>query len=404
MTTLPRILRVLAATMVAALAALPAAGPALANGLGDLYVAMPGRVDEVFLAGEEVVNKVDIKAGPARLAFSPDGSSLFVVNAEGALGRIDIETISFAKTYDVTDAVAIAHPKGDSLYITRKGEAVLKVLQDGEDAATAGPALHGVADILASDRHEYRFVAAQKGHAWLDIVEPASATVRKATLDGDVVGVSIARDEGYAWVALKGPNSVARVNLDTGGVTKLATLPGAPTAITAVPEAAVVAIGARLYRVKDGKAAAWSDTITGIKDDVVSLATSDEGAFVYAATAKAIVAVNVANPRTAPAAEVAMADPVALAPVPKASSLVPKGGDNAGNGTGNGTGNGKGNGTGNGTGPGHSRAPATDTEDSGPLWTRPGQDLAPMLWAGGAIVLAVLFGSRLLMKRSLGEK
>lgn len=88
-------------------------------------------------------------------------------------------------------------------------------------------------------------------------MEPASAHVTNVTMDGDIVAVAIARAEGFAYVAMEGPNQVARVSLETGAVDWKADLPGAPSALTAVPGAAVVAMGWKLYNARDGKAAAW---------------------------------------------------------------------------------------------------------------------------------------------------
>ena len=402
MTTMTRLLRVLAVTLAVAGLVVPGASVALANGLGDLYVAAPGGVDEVFLAGDKIVNTVDITAGATKLAFTPDGASLFVVDGKGGLERIDIESISLAQTYALTkDAVAIAHPKGTSLFIAEANEAVLAVLPKDEAATTTGPTLSGTADLLAADRNENRLVAAQAGHSWLDIVEPASAHVTNVTLDGDIVAIAIARAEGYAYIAMESPNQVARVSLETGAVDWRADLPGAPSALTAVPEAAIVAVGDRLYRVKGDKAAAWSTGTTGIKGDVTELATSDEGAFVYVAAGDGIVAVSVAMPSDAPAAKVAHADVAWMAPIPKESSLA------RGNGDGPAAGAGIANGSqaSQGSGARASHAPATDTEgDGAPLFRPAGQDPLLLLGVGVAIVAGVLFGSRALMKRTVGGR
>jgi hypothetical protein len=400
MPTLTRFLRALVATLVVAGLVVPGASTALANGLGDLYVAAPGGVDEVFLKGEQIVTEVEIGGGASHLAFTNEGASLFVIDGEGGLQRIDIESISVAQSYSLTtDAAAIAHPKGTSLFIALAGEARLAVLPEDEDATTGGPTLSGAPDLLAADRHENRFVAAQAGHSWLDVVEPASAHVTNVTMDGDIVAIAIARDEGYAYVAMEDPNQVARVALATGKVDWRADLSGAPSALTAVPEAAIVAIDDGLFRVKGGKAAPWSTEATGVEGPVIDLATSDEGAYVYVATEERIIAVNVTMPDTKPAAAVALAETAWLAPVPKASSLVPNGGDDTDTGSGTGTGTG----TGDGTGEDASNAPATDTEDEGgPLWHRSAPDPALLFGVGAAIVGVVLGGTYAVMRRTIG--
>ena len=398
MTTLSRLLRTLGATLAVAALVLPGATVALANGVGDLYVAVPDGVAEVHLAAEAIKETVDVgSGGGAHLAFTNDGVSLFVVDANGGLQRIDIESISVDQTYSLSkDAVAGAHPKGTSLFVALAGQSALAVLPKDETAVADGPTLSGAADLLAADRRENRMVAAQAGHSWLDIVEPASAKVTNVTMDGDIVSIVIARAEGYAYVAMTSPDQVARVLLETGAVEWKATLPGAPSALAAVPAAAVEAIGDKLYRAKDGKAAAWSTTRTGIVGPVTQLAASDEGAFVYAATGAGIIAVNTAQPDAAPAASVVIAKSVFLAPVPKESSLY-----KGGSGTGPDPSGGTGKGAGEGGKPSH--APATDTDGGTPLFRPAGQDPLLLIAIGAAIVVGVLLGSYTLMRRTVGE-
>ena len=399
MTTLTRLLRALGATLAVAGLVLSGASVVLANGVGDLYVAVPGGVDEVHLAGGRIVTTVDTGGAGSTLAFTNDGAFLFVVDEEGSLGRINIEDITVDRTYSLgKDAVALAHPKGTSLFVALAGEAALAVLPQDEADTTEGPTLSGAADLLAADRRENRIVAAQAGHSWLDIVEPASAHVTKVQLDGDIVALAIARAEGYAYVAMEAPNLVVRVSLATGIVDWTVELSGAPSALTAVPEAAVVAIGDALFRVKSGKVAEWSTARTGIEGPVTELATSDEGAFVYAATDTTIVAINAAQPDAEPAATVAVAGGAWLAPIPKESSLY------RGGGPGDGPDSSAGTGGESGTGTGASHAPATDTEGgSGPLWRRSGPDPLLLGGIGVAIMAGVLVGSYALLKRTVGE-
>jgi len=404
MTTLTRLLRALCATLAVAGLVLPGASIALANGVGDLYVAGPDGVVEVFLAGRRIETTVDIGGAAATLAFTNDGSSLFVVDAKGGLARINIETINVDRTYTLAkDAAAIAHPKGTSLYIALAGEAALAVLPQDETATTEGATLSGAADLLAADRRENRIVAAQAGHSWLDILEPASAHVTRVQVDGDISAIAVARSEGYAYVAMEAPNQVVRVSLATGETDWKVDLAGAPSALTAVPEAAIVAVGDALYRVKGGRAAEWSTAKTGVTGPITELTTSDEGAFVYVGTDAGVIAVNAAQPDAAPAAEVAVPEGVWLAPIPKESSLYK--GTGAGTGPESSTGTGEGTSSGNGTGTAASHAPATDTEgDGGPLWRRSGPDPLLLFGVGGVIVLVVLLGSHALMKRTVGER
>jgi len=89
-----------AALAVASLVALgPVARPALANGIGDLYVAAKGGVDEVHVLSQSIVNTVDLTPAPTALAFSPDGRSLYAADGGRFVTRIDIETIDWLSTW-----------------------------------------------------------------------------------------------------------------------------------------------------------------------------------------------------------------------------------------------------------------------------------------------------------------
>jgi hypothetical protein len=393
MTTPSRTLRLLVAILAVAVVAVPAARTALANGLGDLYVAVPEGVAEVRLVDERIEATVDAGAATG-LAFTNDGAYLFVVDDAGALSRIDIETISLDKTYTLpAAALAVAHPEGDALLLALEGQRALGVLADGSDDPTTGPELRGMPDLIAADRLDHRAVAARYGEPWVDIVETPSGSVESATLDGEVVALAVADDTGYAYAATTGPNRLWRVALDTGSVDWGGKLDGKPSAVTAVDDAAIVAVGADLVRVTGEDVVPWSET----DDDVTALATSDEGQFVYLATADAVLAIDKDHPTAEPRATVALDEPTALAPVHKASTLVANGGQTIDPEDGSA-------GSANGTHPQSTKAPATDTEDGpGPLWRRAGPDPVVLFGGGGAIVLLVLLASRELIKRSVGE-
>jgi DNA-binding beta-propeller fold protein YncE len=395
MTNRTRLLRVLASAAMAACLVLSGGSGVLANGVGDLYVADPTGVQELYLKAARIEQSVPVTPGPSMLAFTPDGKTLYAGDGTASLTEIDIASISVAGSVTLPSAaVAIAHPRGTALFIAYKDQKSLGTLLDGDSKVGSGALLPGTPDILAADRHEARLVAAQAGKPWISIIEPLSAKVQPVGngvtgIGGNVVAIAVARDEGFAYVATTSPNRVARIRLDTGAVTWNVPLDAAPSAIAAVSGAAVVAIDTRVLKVAAGKLSAFADA----GGPVLGLAGNDEGKFAYIATTSAVTAIALADPTAKPASKVALAKgrPAALAPVPRDSSLATSSsGSQASAGASPG-----------GTGPAaaRSRPPATDTVGGGPLFVRPGQDLTAVLAAAAAIAVAVLVGSRKVIAR-----
>jgi hypothetical protein len=395
MTPRPRLSFALVAAAMAVLVGIPGVGGVLANGVGDLYVATPAGVHEVYLLGGSVVETVPIEPGPVRLAFTPDGRSLYAGDGSRSLVRIDLESISLAQTYHLPAAAAgIAHPRGDALLLAYPDSRALGILIAGDDTPSAGPGLPGPADILAADRRETRVVAAARGQSWVAIVEPASAAVTKVDVEGKVTAIAIARDEGFAYVATTGPDRLALVSLDSGTVTWSTPLDGAPADVTAIPSAAIVAVGDRLVRVAAGKAGPWTD----LPADTLRLATSDEGGFVYAGTASTVYAIAVADPTAKPAASVKIpgGTPATLAPVPRSSSLARAGAGAASIGQ-------PGSSPGVGSGGHASGPPATDTTSGGARFRPAGPDALTLFGSAGVIALVLMAGARLAFRRLLDE-
>lgn len=408
MTPWNRSLRVLGSAAVAVCLVL-AGDPgrlALANGVGDLYVADAQGVEEVYLKSSIIESPIKIPAAPSMLAFTADGQTLYTADGTTDLYQIAIVNLEVSGPQKAAKAItAIAHPYGADLFLAYEGSKGLGVLVDGATAFTDGPDLPAPADLLAADPRETRFAAAAKGDTWVAVVEPSSSHVTQvggsAGVGGKVVGLAVARAEGYVWVATTGPNRVAKVSLATGKVAASIPLDGAPTAITAIEGAAVVAIGSDLVKVRTGAASAFA-TASGT---VLELATDLTAGFVYVATSDRVTAISVATPTASPAASVAMPSgkPAALAPVPnKGSSLVSAttGGTEASAGTGASAGT---NGSSTAK-PGKTHAPATDTDDApGPLRIA-GRDVTNLLLGVGALIVVVVIGSRYLIKRMVGEK
>ena len=265
--------------------------------------------------------------------------------------RIDIETISVETRVAVPANVgALAHGRGDLLAIAYPSRRTVGILDPSGDTLSETAALPGAVDLLAANRHEPRIVAAEHGATWLAIIDPATKTVRKATLNARIAALAVAPAGGFAYVATMGTNQVVKLKLDDASVVWRAPLGGAPVALTAGPDSAFVSVGPKVFETADGTSSAW----TTAGDDVGALATSDDGGVIYATEGDAVQAFaatgNLARTIKLPA----NAAPSALAPVPRPSSI-------AGGGSGAAGGGSTGSGGAGAQASAKPRAPSTDT-------------------------------------------
>lgn len=410
---------------------------ALANGIGDLYVADPTLVLELNTGATTGLDPVDHKicvpggpvssvaaspdasasagasatAGacpsptikaPTQLAFSADttdAAKQYLATANGTrdIYRINIVDLTVQAPITMSDDVtAIAHPKGNTLYVALAGSKTLMYVGDSDTTASNGASMSkGVPDILAADARDTHVVAAKTGEPWVAIVD-ASGTVNYPTLPqgGNVVAIAIARDEGAAYVATTGPNRLYRIDLVKHTVLWSPSLPEEPTAVAALDHYAVVAAGPKLYKVQKSGASLWATT----SSDVLALTADLDAGYVYVATSDAVTARSVATPTTS-AASIALTGgaPAALAAVPnKASNLPAVHGKPTPTG---GTSNNSATGTAK---PHRTHAPATDTIDDIVAAGR-SVDITTLLLVLGSTIIGVTLGSRYLIKRLVGE-
>jgi hypothetical protein len=405
MTSWTRSLRVFGAAALAASLVLAGGSGrvALANGIGDLYVADPKGVLEIYLKASIIENQIpNLPATPSMLAFSANGTTLYASDKSTDLYQIKISDLSHSgPTRTAAPIAAMAYPFGSSLFVAVQGSKTLSVLTDGAASFADGPTLPSAPDLLAADSRETRFAAAAKDGSWVAIVEPASSKViavgGSAGIGGKVVDMAVARAEGYVWVATTGPNRVALVSLSTGQVASSAPLDAAPTSVTALGKYAVASAGSDLFRVQGTKASAWATAPA----KVVGLASDLSAQFVYVATTDKVIALSVTDPKASPAASVALKNgaPAALAPVPnRGSSLAAATGAN-----GSPTPSGH-NGSAIATGKPHkTHPPSTDALDTLVPSGSANVDLGMLILGLGGVVVGVLFGSRYMIKRLVGE-
>jgi hypothetical protein len=457
-----RLLRTLAAaTMAVSLLLAGGSGRvALANGVGDLYVADPQNVDEIYLKQQKIEMRIPVPPtaaslasnppgsaaptatptssdsaapsasgqvsypvwtraetctdpappkttpAPTHLAFTIDGKTLYAANGTTDLYAIRVSDLCPRGPITTAAAVtAIAHPKGSALYIAMAETKMLSVLSDGGTTPIEATSVLATADILAADPREPRLIAAKAGEPWIAILDAASPSGKPVYaagakgLGGKVVAVAIARAEGYAWIAESSPNRVYRIELATGHVTNTAVLDGgAPTAITAIDGAAIVSVGADLFRVRAGQnvATKWATA----DQPILQLASDLNAGYVYTGTASAVAAINVTTPLKVSASVPIPGAPTAFAAIPNGPSTLPAVNGSANGGTGGGPGNS--NGTTNGSAKPHkTHAPPTDTisDVAGGM----NADITSVIAVLAGVVVVVTVGSHLLIKRLIRE-
>jgi len=184
-------------------------------------------------------------------------------------------------------------------------------------AVTESAQLPGAGNLLAGDRRDARVAVAEAGKSWLEVVDPATATLRKTTVAGGIVALAIDRGKGAVLVATQDPDALVRIDLTSLLVTWTVKLPAAPNAVAAMSSTAVVGGGSSLWKV-DGKTATKLATP---KQTATALAVSDEGSFLHVAEAAAIEAFDATGKLQKTIDLKDQQSPVAMAAIPSGSSL-----------------------------------------------------------------------------------
>ena len=308
----------LASLGLAALLMIALSGSVMANGVGDLYVASSAGVLEVEVSASKVANTIALAPAPQALSFSPDGRSLFVGRGDSSVTLVDIATLEVQAPITMPGPVsALAFPAGEVLVGTMPTRRTLAFAVIHGGLVTESAQLPGAGNLLAGDRRDARVAVAEAGKSWLEVVDPATNSLKKATVAGGIVALAIDRDRGGVLVATQDPNALLRVDLTSLQTSWTVNLSAAPTAVASLAATDVVGGGSTLWKV-DGKTAV---KLAATKQSVLSLAASDEGSFLHVAEASAIEVFDVSGKlqRTLPLA--GSLAPVAMAVVPSGSSL-----------------------------------------------------------------------------------
>ena len=308
----------LASGALAALLTMSLSGAVSANGVGDLYVASSAGVLEVQVKAPKVVSTIPMVPAPQSLAFSPDGRTLFISSVGRGITPIDIETLGVMAQIEMPGPVsALAFPAGEILVGTMPTRRTLAFAVVHAGTVSESAQLPGAGNLIAGDRREARVAVAEAGKSWLEIVDPATATLKKTTVAGGIVALAIDRATGGVLVATQNPNALIRVDLTSLAVSWTVKLTAAPNSVAAMTTTAIVGGGSNLWKV-DGKSAVILATP---KQAVLGLVASDEGAFVHVAEATEIEVFDASGKLQKTLDLQGQRAPVAMAVVPSGSSL-----------------------------------------------------------------------------------
>ena len=270
---------------LAALLTLTLSGAVLANGVGDLYVATASGVLEVHVKTSTVVSTIPMVPAPQSLAFSPDGATLYANGGGTMVIPIDIATLDVQSSIGMPGSVsALAFPAGNVLVATMPTRRTLAFAVVHGGAVTESSELPGAGNLLAGDRRDARVAVAEAGKSWLVVVDPATSTMKKTTVDGSIVALAIDRDRGGVLVATQSPNSLIRVDLSSMVATWTVKLAGAPVSVAPLASTVVVGGGTNLWKV-DGKTAT---IFASARQSALALTASDEGSVLHVAEATGI--------------------------------------------------------------------------------------------------------------------
>jgi DNA-binding beta-propeller fold protein YncE len=308
----------LASGALAALLTMSLSGAVSANGVGDLYVASSAGVLEVQVKTAKVVSTMPMVPAPQSLAFSPDGRTLFISNSSSGVTPLDIESLGVQAQITMPGPVsALAFPAGEILVGTMPTRRTLAFAVVHAGTVTESAQLPGAGNLLAGDRREARVAVAEAGKSWLEIVDPATATLKKTTVAGGIVALAIDRAQGGVLVATQDPNSLIRIDMTSLLVSWTVPLSTPPDAVAVMASTDIVGGGSSLWKV-DGKTATKFATA---KQSVLAMTASDEGAFLHVAEATGIEVFNAGGKLQKTLDLKDQQAPVAMAAVPSGSSL-----------------------------------------------------------------------------------
>jgi len=303
---------------LAAVLTLTLSGAVQANGVGDLYVASSAGILEVHVSTSTVVSTIPVMPSPQSLAFSPDGKTLFAAGGSSSITPIDIVTLNVQQAIAAPGPVtALAFPAGEILVGAMPSRRTLVFATVHGGVTSESAALPGAGNLIAGDRRDARVAVAEAGKNWLEVVDPATSTLRKTTVAGGIVALAIDRDNGGVLVATQNPDSVILVDLTSLVSTWTVKLSGAPVAVAALASTVVVSSGTTLWKVDGKSASAYAKA----RQAVASLSASDEGAFLHAGEATGIEVFDAKGVLQRTLELSGDKSPVAMVAVPTGSSL-----------------------------------------------------------------------------------
>lgn len=181
-------------------------------------------------------------ANPHNVQVSPDGTTIYAVQADHTLLAIDpviYDVIGSART-GAHPAHVIEAPNG-KVYVTDSGDATVSVFQAPGLQPAGKIQLDGAPHGLRPAADGSVIVVANTGSETLELIDPATDQPTGAIpVGGGPVQVAVSADGHYAYASITDPPSVVKVDLTSREVVGSVKVSAAPTQIVLTPDDATV--------------------------------------------------------------------------------------------------------------------------------------------------------------------
>ncbi|WP_167767652.1 autotransporter domain-containing protein [Bradyrhizobium frederickii] len=187
-----------------ATSAYPHAAVFSADGRFAYVAAMSGAVDVIDVVSRTVVATIPVAVGPAGLALSPDGSSLYVTSS----GANSVTVISTATNLVVGSPIAVGavpygvvvSPDGSRVYVANEGSASVSIIDAASKTVIGAVAVGGGPSGISVSPDGSRIYVANQGGG-VSVIDAASqSVVTTVSISGLPLHVAVSPDGSRIYV------------------------------------------------------------------------------------------------------------------------------------------------------------------------------------------------------------